>query len=146
MLLALAVLVQAGALPQGGAVRVIAITQCIFMREQQATAAAFIAGVGPLRRRLAADPRLAGVTVDDASGTGCRVSFTGTPADADLVGDRAKMAPNQLLFSRMPLPSGRVRTSTTLIYPRSNDAAVADIRRKCVSGELTSPLLCGNSK
>ena len=129
MLATLALLgLQAGALPQGGLMRPpddqltygasIAITQCIMMREGATSRAAFIAGVAPLRRRLAADPRLAGVTVDEADGRGCRVRFTGTPADADLMGARAKMTPNQLLFSRKPTSAGGELISTILIDPR----------------------------
>jgi hypothetical protein len=128
MLAALAVVgLQVGAVAQGGAPRApddaltlgagIAISQCIMMRESEASPAAFVAAVGPLRQRLAADPRLSGVTVDDAAGRGCRVSFTGTSTDADLMAARAKMAPNQLLFTRRPLPGGGERISTTLIYP-----------------------------
>lgn len=128
MLMALAMLMQAGAIPQGGVVRPpddaltygasIAVTQCIFMREGQGTRAGFIAGVAPLRRRLSADPRLKGVTVDDAGGEGCRVSFTGTKAEADLMAARAAtQPPNQIAFSRRPAPDGLERVSTTLTYP-----------------------------
>jgi hypothetical protein len=129
MLLALALLgLQAGAIPQGGVVRApddrltygasIAITQCLFMREGQATRAGFVAGVAPLRQRLAADPRLKGVTVDDAGGTGCRVSFIGSKAEADLMAARAAAQPlNQIAFSRRPAPGGLERVSTTLTYP-----------------------------
>ena len=96
----------------------IAIVRCLEMRESQATRAGFIAGVPGLSRRLAADPRLAGVTIDNADGRGCRVSFTGSAADADLMAARAGMTPNQLLFTRRPLPTGGELISTTLIDPR----------------------------
>ena len=88
------------------------------MREARPTRPDFIAGVGPLRQRLAADPRLAGVTIDDAGGQGCRVSFTGSTAQADVMAARAKMTPNQLQFTRQPQPGGGELISTTFIDHR----------------------------
>jgi hypothetical protein len=129
MLAALALLAiqDGGALPPSGDARTlgasIAVVECIKMREGMASPQAFVAAVPSLRQRLAADPRLAGVAVDDAGGRGCRVSFTGTPAEADYMAVRARSAPGQLLFSQTPQPGGARLISTTLTYPTRRPAA-----------------------